>query len=70
MGTSRETSRRWPRAKPTPTLGALAGVSERTVRRRLENPAFEPRVEDRRRKLTDESVARLTGLVGKNRDHA
>jgi hypothetical protein len=40
-----------------------AGMSERTVRRRLEDPVFRARVEARRQELFDEAAARIVSAA-------
>jgi hypothetical protein len=42
--------------------GREAGVTSRTVSRRLDNPAFAAKVEQRQREIVDERVARLRRL--------
>jgi len=43
--------------------GSAAGVSERTVRRRLEQPEFEEQVSSQRDELVSRTMDRLTGLT-------
>ncbi len=43
----------------------IADVSERTVRRRLEDPEFATRVEHRRAEVTAAAAGQLAGLYGK-----
>lgn len=43
---------------------AAAGMSPRTVRRRLDDPSFARRVVEERSRLVSHTAARLTGLTG------
>jgi len=44
--------------------GKRAGVTDRTVRRRLEDKAFSDRVRAARRRMTDEAAGRAAALLG------
>jgi hypothetical protein len=50
------------------TAAQRAGVSERTVYRRLDDPVFRQRISETRTGLFAEAVGRLAGLAGKAAD--